>query len=278
MSPDEFHQLARFLKRRAGIMLGDGKRALAASKLNPVVARFGFKTIGDLIHELGSPGDALARDVIDALTTNETFFFRDKAVFDYFRCQIFPPLLHARLAQRRVRIWCAAASTGQEPYSVAMIVDEFRPLLKGWTIEILATDIAANAIARARNGMYGAGEVERGLPREMLIKHFRRDGEGWRLDPSLRRRVTFARRNLIEPFHDLGIFDVIFCRNLLIFFDTATKQNVLGRLQASLADDGHLILGSAETLMGFGAALEPASIARGIYAKARYVQRRLAAG
>jgi chemotaxis protein methyltransferase CheR len=275
MSPDEFHQVAAFMNRRSGIALSPGKRVLAASKLKPVAARFGFKAVPHLVRELAEAGPALARDVVSALTTNETSFFRDAAVFEHFRKQIFPALFHARNASRRVRIWCAAASTGQEPYSLAMIIEEFRPLLTGWTVEILASDIAGDAIARAREGRYDAHEMERGLPLAMQAKYFRREGAGWRIDKTVRGRVAFGIRNLIEPFADLGTFDAIFCRNALIYFDAAAKRDVLTRLQAVLAPDGHLVLGSAETLLGFGTAFSPVKGATGIYAR-REGARRLA--
>ena len=212
------------------------------------------------------------------MTTNETSFFRDKAVFEHFRHHIFPPLLLARLKTRRVRIWCAAASTGQEAYSVAMLIEEFRPLLKGWAVEILASDIAADAIARARDGVYDAHEAARGLSREMLMRHFCRDNDGWRVDKQLRSRVSFGVRNLVEPFADLGAFDVIFCRNVLIHFDDLAKRDVLKRLQGALAADGHLVLGANETLMGFGNAFAAVDGVRGVYVRTRPAMRRLAAG
>jgi chemotaxis protein methyltransferase CheR len=277
VTPEAFNALARFVKRRSGISLPPAKRALAARKLEPVVARFGFKATADLVDELAAPSTALARDVIAAMTTNDTSFFRDRAVFDHFRKEIFPALLNARADARRVRIWCAAASTGQEAYSLAMIVDEFHAVLKGWTVEILASDIAADAIARARDGRYGPHEVERGLSRDMLIKHFRPDNGDWRVDKALRGRVAFGVRNLSEPFADLGTFDLILCRNVLIYFDAPTKQGVLNRLHSALASDGYLVLGSAETLLGFGGAFEPAGV-KGIFANARPSLRRLAAG
>jgi chemotaxis protein methyltransferase CheR len=275
MTPERFETVAAFVKKRSGISLPPEKRALAARKLEPVRARFGFKTMRDLVAELATPRDALARDVIEALTTNDTSFFRDRAVFDHFRKEMFPALLNARAASRRIRIWCAAASTGQEAYSLAMIVDEFHCVLKGWTIEILASDIAPNAVARARDGLYDSHEVERGLSRDMLIKHFRPEGDDWRVDKALRNRVSFGVRNLIQPFADLGSFDVILCRNVLIYFDAATKQAVLNRLRAALAPDGYLVLGSAETLMGFGG-FEGGRV-KGVYARSGSL-RRLAAG
>jgi chemotaxis protein methyltransferase CheR len=276
MTPEAFDTLAAFVRRRSGISLGPAKQALATRKLKPVMARFGFKTGRDLVRELAAPGDALARDVIEALTTNDTSFFRDKSVFDHFRKAMFPALLNARAGSRRVRIWCAAASTGQEAYSLAMIVDEFHAVLKGWTVEILASDIAPLAIQRAREGLYDEHEIGRGLSHDMLIKHFRPEGDGWRVDKVLRGRVSFGVRNLIAPFADLGTFDLILCRNVLIYFDAATKQAVLNRVRAALATDGYLVLGSAETLMGFGG-FEAGNV-KGVFARSGSMLRRLAAG
>jgi chemotaxis protein methyltransferase CheR len=276
MTPEAFDALAAFVRRRSGISLPPAKQPLASRKLKPVVARFGFRSAADLVTGLAAGGDALARDVIEALTTNDTSFFRDRAVFDHFRKEMFPALLNARASSRRVRIWCAAASTGQEAYSIAMIVDEFHAVLKGWSVEILASDIAPHAIRRARDGLYDAHEIERGLSRDMLVKHFRPEGDGWRVDKALRGRVSFGVRNLIAPFADLGTFDVILCRNVLIYFDAATKQAVLNRLHAALAPDGYLLLGSAETLMGFGG-FESGAV-RGVYARSGAPLRRLAAG
>jgi chemotaxis protein methyltransferase CheR len=276
MTPEEFAIVAAFLKRRAGIALGAEKRALATRRLEGVATRFGFLSVGALARELAAPTQVLARDAVEALTTNDTAFFRDRAVFDHFRQAMFPALLNARANPRRIRIWCAAASTGQEAYSLAMIVDEFHTVLAGWTVEILASDIAGHAVGRAREGLYDAREIERGLPRDMLIKHFRPEGDGWRVDKALRSRVAFGVRNLIEPFADLGTFDVILCRNVLIYFDAAAKQTVLTRLQGALAPDGYLVVGAAETLIGTGVAFERTGI-RGVFTPSRR-SHRLATG
>jgi chemotaxis protein methyltransferase CheR len=276
MTPHEFHALAQFVRGRAGIALDPAKRAMAAGKLRPVVARFGFRDVSELIREMPRAGAALGRDVVAALTTNETSFFRDRAVFDHIRREVFPALLGARAHTRRLRIWCNAVSTGQEAYSIAMIADEFHCVLRGWTVEILASDIAPDAILRAREGRYDAHEIARGLSRDMLVKHFRPGDGDWRVDKSLRARVSFGVRNLVEPFADLGVFDLILCRNVLIYFDAATKEGVLHRLSAALAPDGFLVLGAAETMLGFGGAFAPQAV-RGVYARARGTMRRRAA-
>ncbi len=276
MTPETFDALAGFVTRRSGIALNPAKRALAARKLEPVVARFGFQAVTDLVRELAAPGEALARDVVGALTTNETSFFRDPASFAYFRDAIFPTLMAARPVTNKLRIWCAAASTGQEAYSLAMLADAACTPFKDRTVEILASDIAADAITRAREGRYSNDELARGLTPELLSKYFRRDGDGWHVDKALRARVSFGVRNLIDPFVDLGTFDAVLCRNVLIYFDAATKQSVLERLHAALAPDGYLMLGSAETLMGFHAGFRPAGVA-GVFVKGRAPARRAAA-
>lgn len=277
MTPETFDALAGFVTRRSGIALNPAKRALAARKLEPVVARFGFKAVTDLVQELAAPGEALARDVVGALTTNETSFFRDPAAFAYFRDTIFPGLMAARPVTSKLRFWCAAASTGQEAYSLAMLADAACAPFRDRSVEILASDIAADAIARAREGRYGNDELARGLTRELLSKYFRRDGDGWRVDKALRAGVSFGVRNLIDPFADLGTFDAILCRNVLIYFDAPTKQAVLDRLFTAVAPDGYLMLGSAETLLGFNTRFRPAGVP-GVFVKGRTPARRGATG
>lgn len=266
LSRDEFHAIADFIRRRAGIVLC--KRELAGRKLKPVASRFGFRRGSELVRELRAPSEALSREVIAALTTNETSFFRDRKVFEHLRRNTLPRLLHARREEQRIRIWCAASSTGQEAYSVAMLVDEFRVPLADWKVEILGTDISEPALARAREGHYSAAEIERGLTRELFQKHFEKDRDGWRIAKDMREAVTFTTRNLIEPFAYLGTFDVILCRNALIYFAPETKQQVLARLGAQLAPDGFLVLGAAETIAGFLTPFEPVSGVAGVYNQA----------
>jgi chemotaxis protein methyltransferase CheR len=200
------------------------------------------------------------------MTTNETSFFRDKVPFDQFRDLMLPALMAARQDGSRLRIWCSAASSGQEPYSIAMIIEGVAQLAE-WSIDIVASDINVEMIDRGREGLYNQFEVLRGLPIQMLGRHFHNEGGEWRVSSSLRKRVQFDAFNLLDSFELLGQFDVIFCRNVLMYFDPPLKHDVLGRLADALAPDGYLVLGSAETVLGSGKGLEPLVNARGIYVK-----------
>ena len=272
LTRDEFHVVAEFIRQRAGIIVCNRDRV--GRKLKPVALRFGFRSSAQLVGELRQPSSSFAREIVDALTTNETFFFRDMPVFDALRRETLPALIAARRAEKRLRIWCAAASTGQEVYSLALLLDEFRAQLDDWKIEILGTDISEVAIARATQGLYTEAEAERGLPQAILHKHFVRVIDGWHAKPALREAVTFTTRNLIEPFAFLGTFDLILCRTALIYFDPPTKQDVLTRLAKQLAPDGYLVLGLAETIQGFSTSFERANPVRGIYHQGNAVRER----
>ena len=267
LSAADYAFLVDFLRRRSGLSITSEKTYLIESRLKPVASRLGFKTAAELVRRLRMPDDTLSRAVTDAMTTNETSFFRDKVPFDQFRDVMLPALSAARREDARLRIWCSAASSGQEPYSVAMIIDAAAQLA-GWTIDLVASDINVEMIDRAREGLYSQFEVLRGLPIQMLARHFHHEGGEWRVSSSIRARVQFEAFNLLDSFEPLGQFDVIFCRNVLIYFDQATKHDVLGRLADALAPDGYLVLGSAETVLGSGKGLEPLVNARGIYVKA----------
>ncbi len=177
----------------------------------------------------------------------ESYFFRDKTPFNYFGEVMLPRLMARRRASRRIRIWCAAAATGQEPYSLAMLLDEAGQKLDGWKVEIVATDFAEAALLKAHNGVYSQFEVQRGLPVSMLIKYFRKAGKGWQIKPEIRAMVAFREHNLLDDCQELGTFDIIFCRNVLIYFDERLRKAVLGRVAGQLAGDGYLVLGAAET-------------------------------
>jgi chemotaxis protein methyltransferase CheR len=209
---------------------------------------------------------ALAAEVIEAMTTNETFFFRDKVPFDHFRDTIIPALMEARAREKRIRIWCAAASTGQEPYSLAMILKGMGAQLAGYKVQILATDLNGEVLERAREGIYSQFEVQRGLPIQQLVKYFEQVGERWQIAPELRDMVQFRPLNLLGDFRPLGTFDVVFCRNVLIYFDQATKTDVLDRMARQLPDDGYLLLGAAETVVGLTEMFKPVADRRGLYA------------
>jgi len=203
--------------------------------------------------------------VVEAMTTNESFFFRDKIPFDHFREFMLPSLLKSRAAQHRLRIWCAAASTGQEPYSLAMILKEMASLVAGWRVEIVATDLANEVLEKARAGLYSQFEVQRGLPIQMLMKYFTQSGDTWQISPEIRAMVQFRPLNLLADFAHLGTFDVVFCRNVLIYFDQPTKIDVLERLARITEQDGYLVLGAAETVVGLTECFRPLTDRRGLY-------------
>ncbi len=199
------------------------------------------------------------------MTTNETFFFRDKIPFDHLKATVLPDLLKVRASRRSLRIWCAASSTGQEPYSIAMCLKELGPALAGWRVEIVATDLSQAVLEKARAGMFSQFEVQRGLPIQLLVKHFTQIGEMWQLNSDLRAMVQFKQLNLLQDFAHLGVFDVIFCRNVLIYFDQDTKTNVFRRLARQIDGDGYLMLGAAETVVGLTDAFKPFPDRRGLY-------------
>lgn len=276
MTPHEFEFLRKFLKERSGLVLLPTKQYLVESRLMPVVRRAKFAGIDELVKRLQAPeAEALRIEVTEAMTINESFFLRDKIPFDRFRDTILPWLLTARAPRKRIRIWCAAAATGQEPYSLAMILDAAAAMLQGWRVEILATDISREMIERARAGTYNQFEVQRGLPVQMLLKHFEQTGDQWRISDKLRGMVQFRQINLLDDFASLGSFDVIFCRNVLIYFDSATKIAVLERLSQVLARDGFLVLGAAETVVGLTRVFVPHPDKRGLYVRATTAAERL---
>ena len=245
-----FQWLRTFLKSAAGIVLDDGKQYFVEARLAPVARRFGAANVEALVQRLDASRDAtLAKAVIDALTTNETYFFRDRHPFNLFSAEILPAVMKARANERLIRVWCAGCATGQEPYSLAMILDEAAKTLAGWRVELFATDISGAAIEAARNGGYNQFEVQRGLPVNMLLRYFQRDNERWRVVEHIRARVEFEERNLIADFSDLGPFDIVFCRNVLIYFDVATKRDVLSRLARTCRPEAFLLLGAAETVV-----------------------------
>ncbi|WP_082508136.1 CheR family methyltransferase [Methylobacterium sp. Leaf113] len=269
MTDVEFDFLRAYLKTRSGLALSGEKRYLVESRLGPVCRRFDIATLGAMVSALKSSRDvALERAVVEAMTTNETFFFRDRTPFDLFRDVLLPEAMARRASQRRLRIWCAAASTGQEPYSLAMMLQDAAPRLAGWTVDIIGTDLSTEVLEKAKAGLYSHFEVQRGLPVQSLIKHFEQVGEQWRISASLRQMVDYRPLNLLQPFDGLGTFDIIYCRNVLIYFDAPTKGDVLARLSTSLAPDGALLLGAAETVIGLTEKLVPNAQHRGLYVQA----------
>ncbi len=266
MIHDDYEFLRRRLKERSGLVLSADKQYLVESRLLPVVRRSGLSSLGELVAALrAAPECALMTAVVEAMTTNEFFFFRDKTPFEHFRQTILPALLAARRASRSIRIWSAAASTGQEPYSLAMCLKEMGRDIAGWHIEIIATDLSNEVLEKARAGLYTQFEVQRGLPIQLLIKHFSQCGDLWQIAPDIRGMVKYRQLNLLHDFSQLGPFDLIFCRNVLIYFDQDTKTSVLNRLAALTAADGYLVLGAAETVVGLTDRFKMAPDKRGLY-------------
>ena len=266
MSPEDFDYLRKLLKERSGLVLAAEKQYLAESRLLPLARKHGMNTLTELVAMLkGRTAPALAGEVVDAMTTNETFFFRDKVPFDQLRDVVLPALIAARAREKRIRIWCAAASTGQEPYSIGMILKGMEAALTGFRVDILATDLVGDVLERAKNGIYSQFEVQRGLPIQMLVKYFTQVGENWQVAPELRNLVQFRPLNLLNDFSPLGRFDLVFCRNVLIYFDQPSKTEVLERLARQMPDDGYLILGAAETVVGLTETFKPMPDWRGLY-------------
>jgi chemotaxis protein methyltransferase CheR len=270
MTEADFDYLCTFVRARSGLALTPEKRYLLESRLQPLARTRGFETLAALVRALQAGGNGeLEQAVVEAMTTNETFFFRDKTPFETLRNDIMPRLLEARAGSRSLRIWCAAASTGQEPYSLAMMLDQMGERLAGWRVEILGTDISTQALERARAGLYSQFEVQRGLPIQLLVRYFTQVGDQWQIAPQLRERVIFRPFNLLHDFSPLGTFDVVFCRNVLLYFDMALKADILARLGRQIAPDGCLFLGAAETVIGLGDVVEMHPTLRGVYVPRR---------
>lgn len=267
MTPLDYEYLRKLLKERSGLDLSADKHYLVESRLVPLARRVGLPGIPELVQKMkGAGADALTADVVEAMTTNETFFFRDKIPFDHMRETILPALTKARANRRTLRIWSAASSTGQEPYSIAMLLREAGQALAGWRVEIVATDLAQSVLEKSKAGMFSQFEVQRGLPIQMLVKYFAQVGEMWQIAADIRAMVQYRPLNLLAEFAHLGGFDVVFCRNVLIYFDQETKVGVLNRIARITAPDGYLVLGAAETVVGLTDAFKPMPDRRGLYA------------
>ncbi|MFC0217207.1 chemotaxis protein methyltransferase CheR [Pseudochelatococcus lubricantis] len=274
MKAEDYDFIARLVKEQSGLALPGDKHYLVESRLLPVAREAGVDDLSGLVRQMRriDTGPALREAVVEAMTTNESFFFRDKLPFEYFSGVVMPYLLEARAAKRHIRIWCAAASTGQEPYSLAICLQEMGARVSGWRIEILGTDISLQALARAQAGCYTPFEVQRGLPPHLLAKYFvqkpERNGDTWEIVPAIRSMVTFQKFNLLDRFTALGTFDIVFCRNVLIYFDSRTKADVLERIARVMPPDGFMMLGAAETVVGLTDMFQPIPARRGLYSPA----------
>ena len=265
MTPSDYEYLRKFLKDNSGLDLSADKQYLIESRLLPISRKEGLPGISELVQKMKGGSASIMTQVVEAMTTNETFFFRDKVPFEHFRNSIMPEILQARASRRSIRIWCAAGSTGQEPYSLAMSLKEMGAALAGWRIEILATDLSLEVIEKSKSGLYSQFEVQRGLPIQLLVKYFKQVGEFWQINADIRAMIAHRQLNLLHDFSQLGIFDVIFCRNVLIYFDQDTKISIFGRLARSMEADGFLVLGAAETVVGLTDVFKPFPDKRGLY-------------
>lgn len=251
LSTTDVEVIRRVVHERTGITLGDDKEYLITARLRPVVVASGVGSLGDLVARLRTdPPPALVGMVVDALVINETSFFRDVHPFVGLKDHVLPDLIERRRRDRMLTIWCAAASSGQEPYTIAMILADQFPELAGWTVRLLATDVSSTMVARGRRGIFSGVEVARGLPPVLRQRHLAPAGEGWQVSPALRRAVQFEQHNLAGSWDVIPRCDIVFLRNVLIYFDPAVTRRVLLQARGRLAEDGYLALGGAETTVG----------------------------
>jgi chemotaxis protein methyltransferase CheR len=246
---DNYRFLQQHVYSQVGIVLEEDKHYLFESRLEPIIRKLGLDSIDDLCALLQTTRQTeIGRQVVEAMTTNETYFFRDPAQYDAIRSVLLPRLNEERRDSRMLRFWSAAASTGQEAYSLAMLLIEAR--LSDWNIQILGTDFSSQVVERARAGTYQQIEVNRGLPASLLVKHFQQCGVYWQLCDTVRRMVNFETIDLRDSMHSLGPFDLVFCRNVMIYFDADTKMKILKEIHHTLFRGGWLLLGGAESAFG----------------------------
>lgn len=266
MKSEDFQYLSSLIKQRSGLVLSEDKAYLLESRLMPLARRRGFKGLDELVDAVRKhKEESLLQATTEAMTTNESFFFRDIQPFDLFRDQVLPHLLAKRANKKSFRIWCCAASSGQEPYSLAITLLEQAQKMAGWRTEIIGSDISREILDKAESGSYSQFEVQRGLPIQFLLKYFDKDEESWQAKADLRKMVQFKELNLLGDLKAIGSCDVVFCRNVLIYFDQETKTKVLNQISSLMPEDGVLFLGGAETVLGITDRFKPVPGHRGVY-------------
>lgn len=266
MRPSEFNTLKEMLKTSSGFVLTDDKQYLLESRLAPLAKKCQYESVDALISDwCRTKQTSLQNQIIEAMTINESFFFRDKSPFDNFENHILPHLLESNKNQKKIRIWSAAASSGQEAYSLAMILKEHAPKLAGWNIDIIGTDLCSEALEKAKAGLYSQFEVQRGMPIQYLVKNFKQVGSMWQINSDIRSMVQYRQFNLMNSFTLLGRFDVIFIRNVLIYFDKETKANILSRMEKQTNSECFLVLGASETLVNLNKNFKSVPDVRGLY-------------
>ncbi len=267
MTPDEFNFLSALLKKRSGLALTEDKRYLLETRLQPIARETGLNTISELVGKLrGAPSEDLLRNVTEAMTTNESMFFRDNRPFEQLKTVLLPKLREIHQGTRHIRFWNAACSNGQEPYSLAITLQEEKPKMSGFSYEIQATDLDTQVLKKAAEGVYSQFEVQRGMPIQLLLKYFTKvENNNWQIKPDIRSMVNYKQGNLLASFAGMGKFDVIMCRNVLIYFDDTAKKDVMDRLAECLLPHGYLFLGAAESCIGITTKLRPVADARGVF-------------
>ena len=270
--PDDYKFVSDLVFKTSGLVLGPDKQYLVETRLDSVAKKNNFKTINELIQSIRfSQNSVHIREITEALTTPETLFFRDTVPYEVLRELMLPSLLEARKATKTLRIWSAASSFGQEPYSIAMLLATYPANFTGWRLEITATDINATTLERARQGLYTDFEVSRNLPETMKAKYFKKEQSGWRISDEIKKYVQFKELNLVQPLSFMsGYFDIVFCRNVMIYFDDKTKRQVIEKIANVLTPDGYFVMGAAETMIGNNDLfLKVEGIKTGIYQKAK---------
>jgi chemotaxis protein methyltransferase CheR len=262
----DFEYIRELVHRRAAIVLESNKGYLAISRLEPLAHSVGLRSVSDLVTRLRSdPNSLLHEQVVEAMTTNETSFFRDLYPFESLRTHILPAIIERNRGGRAINIWSAGCASGQEPYSLAMLIKEDFPELDSWSVSILATDVAAAVLERARTGRFAQIEMNRGLPAHLHVKYFHRQGSQWEIDASIRQRVRFERHNLVTPWPGMPAMDLVFLRNVLIYFDHATKESILRRMREVLRPHGYLLLGASETTLNIDGGFERHPLGRTVW-------------
>ncbi len=250
LEKSDFNFISQLVQEKAAIQLEAGKEYLVETRLQPLAKANGFNTIAELVGKLKQESfNTLHRKVVEAMATHETTFFRDIHPFEVMKKTLLPELIKKRSAQKKLQIWCAASSSGQEPYSIAILLKENFPMLADWSVKVIATDISSFILARAREGCYSQLEVNRGLPAPLLVKYFKKNGLEWKVRDDIREMIEFRELNLIEPYNLSGKMDFVFIRNVLIYFDLKTKKSILEKIRGVMQPDGYLFLGGAETLL-----------------------------
>lgn len=255
-----FRDFCSFLHANSGLVIDGEKKYLVESKMRPILTEYKLADLNALVAELKRGTNTKLIDaVVQTMTINETFFFRDRQPFDKFKDVIVPELVKKRGPGKPLRIWSAACSSGQEPYSLLILLDQMRPLLGTRKFEIVATDLSNSVLDKAKEGKYSQFEVQRGLSTPLLLKYFQQIGDRWQVKAEYRSQINFKQFNLLNPLMGMGRFDIVFCRNVLIYFDAKTKGDILRKIRGVMADDGYLLLGASETVVGISSDFAPDS-------------------